>query len=148
MEVILLEKMQGLGNLGDRIKVKPGYGRNYLIPNNKAVPATTANVAKFEAERADLLKAQEAALAEARSRASALADRTVTIASKAGTEGRLFGSVGAADIAEAVTAAGVKVEKREIRLPNGPLRDVGEHEVEVHLHPEVNAAVKVAVVAA
>jgi large subunit ribosomal protein L9 len=148
MEIILLEKMQGLGNLGDRIKVKSGYGRNFLIPNSKAVPATAANIAKFEAAKADLLKAQETALAEARSRASSLSGSTVTIASKAGTEGKLFGSVGAADIADAVTASGVKVEKREVRLPNGPLRDVGEHEVEIHLHPEVNATIKVAVVSA
>jgi len=146
MEVILLEKVHRLGNLGDKVKVKPGYGRNYLIPTNKAVPATAGNIAKFEAAKADLLKAQESALAEAQSRAAQLADRTVTIASKAGTEGKLFGSVGTVDIAEAVTTSGVKVEKREIRLPKGPLREVGEHEVEIHLHPDVNATIKVIVV--
>jgi len=146
MEVILLEEMHGLGNLGDKVKVKPGYGRNYLIPSKKAVPATAGNLAKFEAARADLLKAQEAASAEARSRASLLAGRTVTIVSKAGTEGKLFGSVGTADIAEAVTTFGVKVAKREIRLPHGPLREVGEHEVEVHLHADVSVTIKVAVV--
>ncbi len=146
MEVILLEKIHRLGNLGDKVKVKPGYGRNYLIPMGKAVPATAQNVAKFEARRADLESTQDKALEEARAKAAALAGLTVIIASKAGAEGRLYGSVGTADIASAVTETGVNLTKQEVRLPKGPLREAGEHTVDLHLHPDVNVTVKVVIV--
>jgi large subunit ribosomal protein L9 len=147
MDVILLEKVHRLGDLGDRVKVKPGYGRNYLIPTRRAVSATDSNVAKFEAQRAELAKVQAAKLTEAQSRATALSGVTVSIASKAGSEGRLYGSVGTADIAAAVNAMGIAIEKKEVRMPNGPLREIGEHQVDLHLHPDVNASIKVAVVA-
>ena len=147
MEVILLEKVHRLGNLGDKVKVKPGYGRNYLIPTGKAVPATAQNVAKFEATHAEIEEAQAKSLEEAQARAEALAGLTITIASKAGTEGRLYGSVGTADIVSAVTAAGVNLSKKEVRLPKGPLREIGEHTVDLHLHPDLSATVKVLVVA-
>ncbi len=147
MDVILLEKVHRLGDLGDRVKVKAGYGRNFLIPMRKAVAATDSNVARFEAQRAELAKAQADKLTQAQGRATALSGFSVTIASKAGSEGRLFGSVGTVDIASAITAAGVAVEKKEVRLPTGPLRDTGEHAVELHLHPDVNATVKVVIVA-
>jgi len=146
MEVILLEKVHNLGKLGDRVKVRPGYGRNYLIPNRKAVPATAANVAKLETMRAELEKAQADALAAATSRAAALQGFVVTIPARAGDEGKLFGSIGTTDIAGALTAAGHAIEKREVRLPNGPLRLLGEHAVELHLHADVNVAVTVRVV--
>ncbi len=147
MEVILLEKVDQLGALGDTVKVKPGYARNFLIPTRKAVPATEPNRNRFEAQRAELLETQTTSLAEAERRAALLADYTVSIRSRAGTEGRLFGSVGTVDIAEAVSAGGLPVEKREVRLPNGPLRELGEHAVQLHLHPDVNVTIKVLVVA-
>lgn len=147
MEVILLEKIPRVGNLGDRVKVRPGYGRNYLIPTGKAVSATAQNVAKFEAARAELEEAQAKALEEAKAKAEGLAGLSVTIVSKAGTEGKLYGSVGTADIASAVTAAGINLAKKEVRLPRGPLREIGEHTVDLHLHPDVNATLKVVVVA-
>lgn len=147
MEVILLTKVENLGNLGDKVKVKPGYGRNYLIPQGKAKPATPANVAEFEARRAELEKAAAEALANAEARKAKLEGVSVTIASKAGTEGKLFGSVGTVDIAEAFTAAGMEVERKEVRMPEGPIRVAGEHEVELHLHSDVNVSVKVNVVA-
>lgn len=147
MEVILLTKVENLGNLGDKVKVKPGYGRNYLIPQGKAKPATPANVAEFEARRAELEKAAAEALANAEARKAKLEGVSVTIASKAGTEGKLFGSVGTVDIAEAFTAAGMEVERKEVRMPEGPIRMAGEHEVELHLHSDVNVIVKVNVVA-
>jgi large subunit ribosomal protein L9 len=146
MEVILLEKVYRLGDLGDRVKVRSGYGRNFLIPTRKAVPATAANLAKFEAERQLLLKANEERLAEAQKRAGQLTEMAVTISAKAGSEGRLFGSVGTQDIADAVTEAGVEVAKREVRMPEGPLREVGEHAIELHLHPDVNVTIKVIIV--
>lgn len=146
MEVILLEKVYRLGDLGDRVKVRSGYGRNFLIPNRKAVPATAANLAKFEAERQLLLKANEEKLAEAQQRAGKLTEMVVTISAKAGSEGRLFGSVGTQDIAVAVTEAGVEVAKKEVRLPAGPLRELGEHAIELHLHPDVNVTIKVIIV--
>ena len=145
MEVILLEKVHNLGNLGDRVRVKPGYGRNYLIPRKKAVSATPANVAESEARRADLERAQADALGRAQARAAQFTDLTVTITAKAGTEGRLFGSVGTVDIAEAASAMGIELERREVRLPAGPLRDIGSHAVDVHLHPDVNVTITVVV---
>jgi len=147
MQVILLEKIRRLGELGDTVKVKSGYGRNFLIPQGKAVSATEANKKFFEQRRAELEKKQAEVLAAAQARAEKLAALTVTIASKAGDEGKLFGSVGTRDIAEAVTKAGVAVEKAEVRLPNGALRMVGEYDIAIALHSEVAATVKVAVVA-
>jgi large subunit ribosomal protein L9 len=147
MEVILLEKIKNLGALGAKVNVKPGYGRNFLIPQGKAVPATEKNVAEFDARRAELeAKAAEGlAAAQARGeRASALA---VVIAAKAGDEGKLFGSVGTRDIAEAITKLGQPVDKSEVRLPNGVLRTTGDFDVDLQLHPEVSATVKVTVVA-
>lgn len=148
MDVILLEKVQNLGSLGDKVKVKSGYGRNFLIPQGKAVPATVANVAEFDARRAALEAAAAEALATAQQRAGSLNGVAVTIAMRAGDDGKLFGSVGTTDIAEAVTNAGVKVCKSEVRLPNGPIRMIGEYEVGVHLHVDVDSAVKVTVVPA
>lgn len=147
MDVILLEKIKGLGSLGNKVSVKPGYGRNFLIPQGKALPATAKNLADFEARRAELERQEAAALAAAQARAEALAQLTVTIASKSGDEGKLFGSVGNRDIAEAVTAAGVAIEKHEVRLPEGALRNTGEYEVTVYVHSDVSAVVKVVVVA-
>ena len=147
MEIILLEKVHKLGALGDRVNVKPGFGRNYLIPSGKAVSATADNVAKFDARRAELEKQQQEAAAVATTRAAKLNEVNVTIARKAGEEGKLFGSVGTADIAEAVTATGVELAKHEIRLPEGPIRSVGEIELDVQLHADVTATIKVNVVA-
>ncbi len=147
MEVILLEKVGKLGTIGDKVAVKAGFGRNYLIPNGKAVAANEANTAEFESRRAEL----EAAAAEKKeaavARAAQLAELEVTIEANAGDEGKLFGSIGTRDIAEAITAAGVEVVKSEVRLPTGALREVGEFEVDVQVHSEVTQAVKVSVIA-
>jgi len=147
MEVILLDKVKNLGNLGEQVKVRGGYGRNYLIPNGKAVMATPDNKAKFEARRQEL----EAAVAEAQAAAQARADKlngmTVQIACRAGDEGRLFGSIGTADIAQALSdAAGIDVNKSEVRMPEGAIRALGEFEYDVQLHAEVVATIKVNVV--
>lgn len=147
MDIILLEKVQNLGGLGDVVSVRPGYGRNYLIPNGKAVPATERNRKLFEARKAELEKAAADALAEAQSRQQALQGKTVDIAAKAGEEGKLFGSVGPADIAAALEAMNFPVKKSEVRMHGGPLRNIGSYEVEIHLHPEVSANVTVNVVA-
>ncbi|MFA5530961.1 MAG: 50S ribosomal protein L9 [Thiohalomonadaceae bacterium] len=149
MEVILLDKVRNLGNLGDKVKVRNGYGRNFLIPQGKAVLATADNLAKFEARRAELEKAAAAELAEAQARAEKVAALgEVTITAKAGEEGKLFGSVGTADIADAITAAGVEVSKAEVKLPEGALRHTGEYSIDVSLHSDVVQAVTVKVVAA
>ena len=146
MEVILLEKVENLGNLGDKVKVRAGYGRNYLLPHGKATTATPENIKAFEVRRAELEKAAADSLAAANARREKIEGNTVTIKAKAGDEGKLFGSVGAGEVAEAVSqAAGVEVEKREVRMPSGPLRSVGEYEVELHLHTDVNVAVSVVV---
>ncbi len=146
MDVILLEKVHNLGNLGDKVSVRPGYGRNYLIPRGKAASATALNLKQFEQRRAELEQVANESLAAAERRAEALhALGKVTLTSKAGEEGKLFGSVGAVDIAEAITQAGVKLEKQEVRLPAGPLRMVGEHEVSIHLHPDVNVRIAVVI---
>ena len=145
MEVILLEKIEHLGGMGDRVRVKPGYGRNYLIPKGKAAPATAENIAMFEARRAELEQAAAESLARAQARCDQLAGLVITLSAKAGDEGKLFGSVGTADIAHAITDAGVSIERHEIRLPNGPLRQVGEHDVLLHLHSDVNAEIKLVV---
>ncbi|WP_321348386.1 50S ribosomal protein L9 [Halopseudomonas oceani] len=147
MEVILLEKIANLGNLGDKVAVKAGYARNFLLPFGKATPATADNVAAFEARRAELEKLAAEKKAEADARAAQLAELTVTIAANAGEEGKLFGSIGTRDIADAVTAAGVAIEKSEVRLPDGALRTVGEFDVVVQLHTDVDATVKLVVVA-
>ncbi len=147
MEVILLEKLHRLGNLGDKVNVRPGYGRNYLIPQRKAVPATTENMAQFEEKRAELEKAQSDTVAMAEGRKQSLSEIEVTIAANAGTEGKLFGSVGGAEIAKAITEAGTDVGKREVRLPDGPFREIGEYTVEIYLNADVNASVKVNIVA-
>jgi large subunit ribosomal protein L9 len=142
MEVILLEKIRRLGDLGDKVKVKPGFGRNFLIPEGKAVPATPENIAKFEARRAELEKTQAEALATAAARAEKLNALTLTIRRKAGEEGKLFGSVSTGDIAEAAVAAGAELHKHEVRLPEGPFRAVGQYEVTLNLHADVDAKVK------
>ena len=146
MEVILLEKIGKLGNLGDKVSVKSGFGRNYLVPQGKAVPANAANVAKFEERRAELEAAAAEKLAAATARAEALNVLDLTITSKCGDEGKLFGSIGTRDIADAITAAGSEVCKSEVRLPEGALRSIGEFEIAVQLHPEVTATVRLAVV--
>ncbi|HET7649442.1 MAG TPA: 50S ribosomal protein L9 [Gammaproteobacteria bacterium] len=147
MEVILLQKVENLGNLGDKVKVKPGYGRNYLIPQGKAKAATAANVAEFEKRRAELEKEAADQLTRAQARKTELEGKRVTINAKAGQEGKLFGSIGTVDIAEAFTNAGLKVERKEVRMPQGPIRVAGEHTVELHLHTDVNVEVTVVVIA-
>lgn len=148
MQVILLDKVAHLGTVGDQVTVKAGFARNFLIPQGKAVMATAANIAHFEARRAELEAKAAEALAAAQTRAAAIANlAAVVITSKAGDDGRLFGSVGARDIADAVSAAGVQVTKAEVRLGEGALRTTGEHEVKLHLHPEVNAVVIINVTA-
>lgn len=147
MEVILLEKVANLGSLGDKVKVKAGYGRNFLLPYGKAVPATADNLKAFEERRAELEKAAAEKLAEAQARAEKLEGASVTITSKAGEEGKLFGSIGVRDIADAITATGIEVEKSEVRLPEGPLRVVGEYEIELQLHSDVTVVINLAVVA-
>ncbi len=136
MEVILLDKVGKLGNIGDKVSVKAGFGRNYLLPQGKAVSATPKNIAEFEERRAGLEAAAAAKKAEAEARAAKLAELNVTIAANAGDEGKLFGSIGTRDIAEAITAAGVEVAKSEVRLPEGVLREVGQFDIDVQLHPE------------
>jgi large subunit ribosomal protein L9 len=147
MNVILLEKVGKLGNIGDQVAVKSGYGRNFLIPKGKAVTATTSNVAEFEARRADLEAAAAAKKAAAEARADKLADLTVVIEAKSGDEGKLFGSLGTRDLAAAITAAGVEVVKSEVKLPEGTLREVGEYQIDIQMHAEVVRAVTVSVVA-
>jgi large subunit ribosomal protein L9 len=148
VEVILLKNVGRLGALGDKVSVRSGFGRNYLIPSGFAVPATDANLEAFEARRAELEQAAEQQLAEARARRDRLEGVSVTIARKAGEQGRLFGSVGTGDIADAATAAGFELTKQEIKLPGGPFRAVGQYEVKVHLHPEVDATIKIDVIPA
>lgn len=147
MEVILLEKIKNLGDLGDRVKVRPGYGRNYLIPQGKAVPATPENVRRFEERRAELERQAAEARAAAEARREKLEGLEVPIPARAGQEGKLFGSVGTQDIAEAVTAAaGIEVERREVLMPEGPIRQTGEYEIELQLHSDVSALVRIVVV--
>jgi len=145
MEVILLEQVENLGGIGDKVKVKSGYGRNYLIPQGKATPATAENIAKFEARRAELEAKAAAELSEAEGRAAKVAELKLVIRAKAGSEGKLFGSIGTVDIAEAAGAIGVELARSEIRLPEGPIRVIGEHTIEVHLHTDVNVEVPVVV---
>lgn len=148
MEVILLDNVGSLGGLGDRVDVKPGYGRNFLIPQGKAVPATAGNIEKFEARRAELEAAASATLGTAQKRAEAIqALEQLQIAATAGEEGKLFGSVGTRDIAEALTAAGCDADKSEVRLPDGAIRELGEYEIMIQVHAEVATTVNVAIVA-
>lgn len=146
MEVILLDKVGKLGNVGDRVDVKSGFGRNFLLPTGKAVLANAANIAEFEAKRAELEAAAAAKVGEAEGRAAKLEGVVVTIAANAGDEGKLFGSIGTRDIAEAITAAaGIAIEKAEVKLPEGALREVGEFDVDVQLHSDVISTIKVVV---
>lgn len=146
MEVILLQKVENLGNLGDKVKVKAGFGRNFLIPQGKATAATAANLAAFEVRRAELEREAQVALGKAAARKAEFdAAGAIVLSSKAGAEGKLFGSIGTVDLAEAFARKGIKVERRELRLPHGPIRVVGEHSVEVHLHSDVNVTVPVTV---
>lgn len=147
MQVILLEKIGRLGNLGDQVNVKSGYGRNFLIPYGKAVAATKDNIAEFERRRAELEAAAAGKRTEAEARAARLVDLVVTIAANAGDEGKLFGSIGTRDIADAITAAGVDVNKSEVRLPNGVIREVGEFEIDIQVHSDVTQGIRLKVVA-
>jgi large subunit ribosomal protein L9 len=147
MEIILLEKVSNLGAMGDKVRVKSGYGRNYLVPKGKAKPATPENIAAFEAMRADLEKASASALSVAEGRRERLADMLITIAARAGDEGKLFGSIGTSDIADAITSAGVSVVRHEVRLPNGAFRQLGDYSVQLHLHSDVNTTIRLVIVA-
>ncbi|MDA8107815.1 MAG: 50S ribosomal protein L9 [Betaproteobacteria bacterium] len=145
MQVILMEKLPNLGNLGDVVKVKDGYARNYLIPQGKAKRATEANLKAFEARRAELENAQAAALAKAQERAAKLEGLMLQITQKAGVDGRLFGSVTNYDVVEALKAQGIEVERSEVRMPQGPLKQVGDHHIEIALHSDVVATITVSV---
>ncbi|MEH6594334.1 MAG: 50S ribosomal protein L9 [Colwellia polaris] len=148
MEVILLDKIAKLGGLGDKVTVKSGYARNFLLPKGKAVFASKANVEHFEARRADLEKKLAEQLTAAQARAAKLAELAeITIASKAGDEGKLFGSIGTRDIADAITEAGVEVVKAEVRLPLGSIRETGEFDIVIHVHNDVDTTIKVVVIA-
>jgi len=137
MEVILLEKIANLGNLGDKVTIKSGYGRNYLVPQGKAVAATAKKIAEFEARRAELEKAAAEKLSAAQKLGNELSKLQIVITHKAGDEGRLFGSVGTHNIAEAITAAGIAIEKQQIRLPHGAIRHIGEYPIDINLHSDV-----------
>jgi large subunit ribosomal protein L9 len=147
VNVILLQKVANLGNIGDRVKVRSGFGRNFLLPQGKATLATPENIARFEARRAELERLAREHLTSASERAEAMKDFKLTIPAKAGTEGKLFGSIGTADIAEACNKAGFKVERSEVRLPSGPLRTLGEHVISLHLHADVDVPLAVSIVA-
>jgi len=147
MELILLQKVKNLGNLGDKVTVKPGYGRNYLVPQGKATAATEANIAEFEKRRADYEAKADQQLAGAEARKAKFAEASVTVKANASPEGKLFGSVGPRDIADAFTQAGLALDKSEVVMSEGPLRHIGEFEVNVHLHADVNTTVKVIVAA-
>ncbi len=146
MNVILLDKIRNLGALGDEVSVKAGYARNYLLPYHKAVIANEANRARFEAERAELEKSQAEHLEAAKARAEKLNGATVQILAKAAEEGNLFGSVGAREIADALTAAGFEAHRSEVQLPDGPLKHIGDHEVHLSLHPEITVHITVSIV--
>lgn len=145
MQVILLQRIVNLGKLGDTVDVKPGYGRNYLIPQGKALPATAANIEKFEARRAELEAIEAEELASAQKRADSLRDVNVIMRAKTGEEGKLFGSIGTRDIADALTKSGLEVDRSEINLPEGTLRQVGEYNVTIQLHHDVTAQILVTI---
>jgi large subunit ribosomal protein L9 len=146
MDVILLQKVANVGNIGERVTVRSGFGRNYLLPKGKATLATPQNIARFEAQRAEIERAAREQLTSAEERAAALKDYKLVITAKAGAEGKLFGSVGTGDIAEACAAQGFKVERSEVRLSNGPLRVTGEHSVVLHLHADIDVPLIVSIV--
>lgn len=146
MEVILLEKVRNLGNLGDKVKVKPGYGRNFLIPQSKAVFATEKNISVFEERRADLEKKAQQALANAEQRAAKINDTSIVVSAMASDEGKLYGSIGPNEIFDALHAKSIEIAKREIVMPEGPIHSVGEYVVEVHVHSDVIANLQVQVV--
>ncbi len=147
MQVILLQRITNLGSLGDTVNVKAGYGRNYLIPQGKALPATPANIEKFEARRAELERVEAEELAAANARAEALKDVNVIIRAKSGEEGKLFGSIGTRDIADALTKSGLPVDRSEVKLPEGALRQVGEYNVDIQLHHDVSTNILVTILA-
>ena len=147
MQLILLQKVANLGSLGDQVSVKPGYGRNFLVPQGKAVPATAANVAEFEQRRADYEAKAKSHLDASEARKAKLEGQSVTISANASTEGKLFGSVGPRDIADAFSAAGFELNKSEVVMGEGPIRKTGEFDVLIHLHADVETTVKVTVVA-
>jgi len=146
MDIILLEKVENLGNIGDRVKVRSGYGRNFLLPKGKATLATPANIAIFEERRAELERKQAEELAAAEGRAGQIRGLALRLTANAGPEGKLFGSLGTIDIAEACTAAGTPVERSEVRLPDGPIRTLGEHDIEIHLKSDVNVTIRIEVI--
>lgn len=146
MDLILLQKVANLGNIGDHVKVKSGYGRNYLLPQGKATLANAENIAKFESRRAELEKAAHDELSAAQARAAKLEGVKLSLTAKAGGEGKLFGSVGTADITEALNKAGHQIERSEVRLPNGPIRQAGDHLVQLHLHTDITIEVPVVIV--
>lgn len=145
MQVILLQRVVNLGKLGETVDVKAGYGRNYLIPQGKALPANEANIAKFEARRAELEAIEAKELQEAQSRADALSDVNVIMRAKVGDEGKLFGSIGARDIADALTASGLPVDRSEVKMPEGSFRQVGEYKVTIQLHHDITADIMVTI---
>ena len=147
MDIILLQKVANLGSIGDRVKVKSGYARNFLVPTGRATMATAANIAKFEAQRHELEAKAEKGLSDAQGRAQKFEGFKLEIKAKAGTEGKLFGSIGTTDIAEAASKAGLEVARAEVRMPNGPIRTTGEHQVQIHLHADVDVTLPVNVVA-
>lgn len=147
MEVILLEKTRNLGSLGDKVNVKSGYGRNFLIPQGKAVPATSANIEVFEQRRAELEAAAAESLKTAEERKAKISALSIVIASKAGDEGKLFGSIGTRDIADAITKAGETVEKKEVQMSFGTIRQTGEYDITLHVHSDIQFDIKVTVVA-
>ncbi|MDD1625579.1 MAG: 50S ribosomal protein L9 [Methylococcaceae bacterium] len=147
MEVILLEKIANLGNLGDKVTIKSGYGRNYLVPQGKAVSATAKKIAEFEARRAELEKAAAEKLSAAQKLGNELSKLQIVITHKAGDEGRLFGSVGTHNIAEAITAAGIAVEKQQIRLPHGAIRQIGDYPIDINLHSDVIVTLSIKIAA-
>jgi len=147
MEVILLEKIANLGDLGDKVSIKSGYGRNFLVPQGKAVAATAEKLKEFETRRAELEKAAAEKLAVANTRANALNKLSVVISHKAGDEGKLFGSVGTLNIAEAITEVGTKVEKQEVRMPDGVIRHVGNYDIDIHLHTDVIVTLSIEIAA-
>ncbi len=146
MEIILLENIDNLGVIGDKVTVKSGYGRNYLLPQGKATLATAANLAKFEARRAELEAKAKAELDQAQQRARQLEGIVLTITAKSGGEGKLFGSIGTIDIAELCTAQGIEVQRSEVRLPDGPIRTAGEHGIEFHLYTDVDVSATLTVI--
>lgn len=145
MELILLEKVQNLGDLGDTVSVKPGFGRNFLLPQGKAIPATAKNVAEFEAKRAELEKVEKGRLSEAEKRAESLADVTLTITANASEEGKLYGSIGPREISDAMAAEGHEVEKSEVIMGEGPIRATGEFDIHLQLHADVETTIKLIV---